>query len=69
MYTCQKGHSSGVLLKDVAVFRRCPLAEVSLYIYLHTRFQTLYSCIITCTIPKHNVWNETHACAYTDTLP
>ena len=36
MDTCQcKGfqmeHSSGVLLKEVAAFRRCPLIEVSLY--------------------------------------
>ena len=36
MYTCQcegfqMGQSSGVLLKEVAVFQRCPLIEVSMY--------------------------------------
>ena len=36
MYTCQckgwqEGQSSGVLLKEVALFLRCPLIEVSLY--------------------------------------
>ena len=37
MYTCQCecmiqiGQSSGVLLKEVAVFQRCPLIEILLY--------------------------------------
>ena len=40
MYTCQcvgcqMGWSNGVLLKEVAAFRRCPLIEVSLYHCMH----------------------------------
>ena len=39
MYTsqfegCQMGQSSGVLLKEVSAFRRCPLIEVSLYVLI-----------------------------------
>ena len=41
MYTCQRegpqmGQRNGVLLKEVATIRRCPLIEVSPYMHVHT---------------------------------
>ena len=35
------GESSGVLLKEVVAFRRCPLIVVSLYLCVYVRFQLL----------------------------
>ena len=46
MYMCQcevfqRGQSSGVLLKEVAAFQRCPLIEVSLWYVLIQYLQAL----------------------------
>ena len=48
MYTCQceecqMRQSSGILLKEVAAFGRCPLIEVSLAVYDITTHAHLYT--------------------------
>ena len=43
MHMLVRGVSSGVLLKEVAAFQRCPSVEVSLYIHMYVHISIFTS--------------------------
>ena len=63
------GQSSGVLFKDVAVFRRCPLVEVSLYVYLINYFPIFTMSISHCLriVSKQDIFAGKRKILYGDT--
>ena len=75
MQEMPNGQSSGVLLKEVAAFRRCPLLEGSLYMYVYcgcAYICTQQSVLLMFRVPlivimgKHPVcgWLCSHTCVH-----